>query len=105
MDTVNLDHAEALATLRHMQVTAGLGVYLLVVLAPMGFGIGLGCPGGTRSIFGHPSLGGAPVGSHRPQVASASRSDLVLRAHMSLFSVGECRWTLHQSFARRSGTT
>ena len=29
----------------------------------------------------------------RPKVFSASRSDLVLRARMSLFSVGECRWT------------
>jgi hypothetical protein len=69
MDTVNLDHAEVLATLRRTQVTAGLGVHLLVVLAPMGFGIGLCGLGGTRSIFGHPSLGCAPVGSHGPQVA------------------------------------
>jgi hypothetical protein len=29
----------------------------------------------------------------RPKALSASRSDLVLRARMPLFSVGECRWT------------
>jgi hypothetical protein len=69
MDTVNLDHAEALATLGRTQVTAGLGVHPLVVLAPMGFGIGLCGLCRTCSIFGHPSLGGASVGSHGPQVA------------------------------------
>jgi len=30
----------------------------------------------------------------RPKAFSASRSDLVLRPQMSLFSVGECRWTV-----------
>jgi hypothetical protein len=29
----------------------------------------------------------------RPKAFSASRFDLELRAQMSLFSVGECRWT------------
>jgi hypothetical protein len=51
------------------------------------------CLASERSIKWRAS-GISETSNPRPVAFSASRFDLELRAQMSLFSVGECRWTI-----------
>jgi hypothetical protein len=66
------------------------------------------CLASERSIEWRAS-GISETSNPRPKAFSASRSDLVLRAQMSLFSVGECRWTttpgLESGRMKRKGHT